>query len=116
VRVLRLAHHLLDAGDEDLPVADLAGLGGLDDGFDRSVEVGILHDHLDLDLRQEVDHVLGAAIQLGVALLAAEALHLGDGEPGHSDLGQGFAHLFELERLDDGSDLLHEGLLAGCGG
>ena len=64
--------------------------------------------HLDLHLRQEVDHVLGAAIELGVALLAAEALHLGDGEPGDADLGERLAHFVELERLDDGFDLLHD--------
>ena len=31
---------------------------------------------LDLDLGQEIDDVFGAAIELGVPLLAAEALHL----------------------------------------
>ena len=66
-------------------------------------------DQLDLDLRQEVDDVLGAAIELGVALLAAEALDLGDGEPGDADLGQRLADFVELERLDDGFDLLHGG-------
>ena len=40
---------------------------------------------LDLDLGQEVDDVLGAAVQLGVALLAAEALDLGDGDALHAD-------------------------------
>ncbi len=44
-------------------------------------------DHLDLDLRQEVDDVLGAPVELGMTLLPAEALHLGDGEPGYADLG-----------------------------
>ena len=63
--------------------------------------------HLDLHLGQEVDDVLGAAIELGVALLAAEALDLGDGEAGDADLGQRFAHFVELERLDDRFDLLH---------
>ena len=34
------AHHLLDRRDEDLAVADLAGLGRLDDGLDAAVDVG----------------------------------------------------------------------------
>jgi hypothetical protein len=29
------------------------------------------------------------------------------GEPGDAELGQGLAHFLELERLDDGGDLLH---------
>src|SRR5688572_28095635 len=42
-----------------------------------------------------------------MALLAAEALGLGDGDPGHSDLVQRFLDLVELERFDDCLDLLH---------
>ena len=45
-------------------------------------------DDLDLHLRQEVDDVLGAAVELGVALLAAEALHLGDGHALDADARQ----------------------------
>jgi hypothetical protein len=65
------------------------------------------HDHLDLDLGQEVDHVLGAAIELGVALLTAKTLHFGHGQAGDADFGQGLAHLVELEGLDHGFDFLH---------
>ena len=36
------AHHLLDRRHEDLAVADLARLGGLDDGLDAAVDIGIL--------------------------------------------------------------------------
>ena len=50
-------------------------------------------DDLDLDLRQEIDDVLGAAIELGVTLLAAEALDLRHGEPGDAHFGQRFARL-----------------------
>ena len=45
----------------------------------RSTSV-VLDHHLDLHLGQEVDHVFGAAVELGVALLAAEALDLGHGQ------------------------------------
>jgi hypothetical protein len=93
--------------DEDLAVADLAGLGGLDDGLDAAVDVFVLDHHFHLHLGQEVDHVLGTAVQLGVALLAAEALDLGDGEAGHAHVAQRFTHLLQLERLDDGGDLFH---------
>ena len=59
------------------------------------------------DLRDEVDHVGGAAVDLLLAAGAAEALHLGDGHAVHADLGERFLHLVELEGLDDGLDLLH---------
>ena len=46
------------------------------------------NDDLDFHLGQEVDDVFGAAVELGVALLAAEALHLGHGQAGDADLGR----------------------------
>ena len=38
------------------------------------------HQHLELDLGQQVHHVLGPAIELGVSLLTAEPLDLGHRE------------------------------------
>ena len=68
----------------------------------------VVGDHdFDLDLGQEIDHVFGAAIQLGVALLPAEALDFGHGQAGDADFGQRLAHFVEFERLDDGFDFLH---------
>jgi hypothetical protein len=102
------AHHLFQVPHEDLAVADLAGAGGLHDRFDHGLDLVVGHRDFELDLGQKVDHVLGAAVQLGVALLAAEALDLGGGDAGHAGLGQRLAHVIELERLDDGHDHLHE--------
>jgi len=48
-----------------------------------------------------------AAIKLGMALLAAEALGLGNGDAGHADFVQRFLHFIELERFDDRFDLFH---------
>ena len=76
----------------------------------RSSEV-VRDRGLDLDLGQEVDDVLGAAIELGVALLPAEALDLGDGDALHADRRQGLADLVELERLDDGGNQFHDVLV-----
>jgi len=41
---------------------------------------GVFDQHVDADLRHEVDGVFSAAVYLGVAALATEALHLADGE------------------------------------
>ena len=101
---------MLDRGDEDLAVADLAGARCLDDRLDRRLDLVLGDNDFDLDLRQEIDDVFGAAVELGVALLAAEALDLGDGEPRDADLGERLAHFVELERLHDRFDLPHRGL------
>ena len=45
------------------------------------IDLPVVDDHLDLDLGDEVDLVLGAAVRLGVAALAAEAADLADGHP-----------------------------------
>ena len=65
------------------------------------------HDHLDLHLGKEVDHVFGAAVQLGVALLPSEPLGLDHRDALQAHLVQRFFHLIQFERLDDGLDLLH---------
>ena len=67
----------------------------------------VRHRDLDLDLRQEVDDVFGAAVELGVAALTPEAFDLGHGDALHADLGERFAHVVELERLDDRHDHFH---------
>src|SRR5687768_12441818 len=100
-------HHPLQVPDEDLAVADLAGAGGLHDRLDHRVDLLVCDPDFQLDLGQEVDHVFRAAIELGMALLAAEPLDLGGGDAGHAGLGQRLAHVIELERLDDGHDHLH---------
>jgi hypothetical protein len=45
-------------------------------------------DDLDLHLGQEIDDILGAAIQLGMPLLTTEALDLRDGQAGNADFRQ----------------------------
>src|SRR3954463_282439 len=98
------ANDLLKIEHEDLAVADLAGVRGFLDRVDRLLEQLGLDRRLHLHLREEVDHVFGAAVELGVALLPAEAFDLGDGDALHPDRRQRFADLVELEGLDDCRD------------
>src|SRR3569623_973178 len=102
------AHHAHDVGDEDLAVADLAGARGLRDGLDGALDLIVLHHRLDAHLGQKIHHIFGAAIELGVALLPAEALDLGDGHAGDADLRHRLAHVVQLEGHDAGIDLLHK--------
>src|SRR3989344_1029648 len=101
------ADDLLQRGHEDLAVADLAGACRRFDGFDDAVEDGLVHGGFDLDLGQEVDHVLCTTVQLGVALLTAEALDFGHGDALDADGGQGLTHFIKLEGLDDGGHHFH---------
>src|SRR5262245_40444695 len=101
------ANGAVETEDEDLAVADLAGLGGRGDGFDGLVELVGRDRDLDLDLGQEAHGVFGAAVDFGVALLTPVSLDLGDGHPVHPDRGQSVADLIKLERLDNGHDDFH---------
>ena len=100
-------YHLFDWHDKNLAIADLAGTRSLDDGLDGSVHVFRIDDDFDLDLGQEIDHVLGTTIQLGMPFLTTETLDLGDGQAGDTDFRQGLADFVELERLDDSFDFFH---------
>src|SRR5579859_7373668 len=101
------ADRLHDVEDEDLAIADLAGLGGGLDRLHHAVDDLVGDGHLDLHLGQEVYDIFGAAIDLGLALLAAESLDLADGEALDAERRQGFADFVELERLDDRHNQLH---------
>ena len=77
------------------------------DRLDGLLDHLVLDHQFELNLGQEIDHVLGAAVELGVALLPSEALGLEHGDALEADLVQGVLHLVELEGLDDRFDLLH---------
>src|SRR5688572_16702148 len=83
------ADDLLEGGHEDLAVTDLAGASGGFDRFDHTLDDRVVDRGFDLHLGQEVDHVLRAAVQLGVALLPAEALDLGHRDALNADAAQG---------------------------
>src|SRR3569832_2449224 len=94
-------HDLFQAGDKNLAVADLAGIGRLLDGLDHALQQLGHEGHLELHFGQEVDHILRAAIQLGVTLLPPKSLYFRNRQAGDADGRQGLAHFVQLERLDD---------------
>ena len=63
---------------------------------DELVGDGNLHLHL----RQEIDDVLGTAVQLRVAPLPTEPLHFGDRHSLDTDLRERVAHVVEAKRFD----------------
>src|SRR5690606_41376394 len=98
------ADGVLRIDDDDLADAALAGIGGLADGFDHAVKPIVGNGHVDFYLGQKGDDVFRTAIQLGVPLLAAEAFDFGHRDALNADLRQGFTHVVQFERFDDGSD------------
>src|ERR1051325_9152409 len=66
--------HVLDRGDEDLPVPDPPGARTADDRIDDFRHALIRDQHGDLHLGQEIDDVLRAAVELRVTLLPPEPL------------------------------------------
>src|SRR5436190_7922829 len=101
------ADGLLDRENKNLAIADAASAGGVLDRFDRAVGKVVLNHHLDFHLGEEIDDIFGTAIELGMALLPAEAFHLSDGDAGDADFVERVFHIVEFERLDDRFDLLH---------
>src|SRR5664280_3854059 len=99
---------LLHREDPDLPVTDLAGAGGFDDGGGTLLHPGVVDEDLEPDLRHELDLVLCSPVDLGVASLATEALGLGR-QRGHTEVYRGaeyeveFVPKIRLEVLVDDS-------------
>src|SRR4051812_24053556 len=93
------ADGVVDIPDEDLAVADLPGLGSRGDGIDDLVGLIAGNSDFDLDLREEVHGVFGAAIDFSMALLTPITFDLSDGESVHPCRSQSVADLVELERL-----------------
>src|ERR1017187_2066248 len=79
------AQGLFDGGNKHLAIADLAGLGGSDDRAHGGVGLAVGHDEFDFYFRQEIHGVFAAAIDFGVALLAAKPLDLAHGHAFDAD-------------------------------
>ena len=107
------ADGFVDGGDEEFAVADFAGAGGFDDGGGDAGDEVVGEDDLDFDLWLEIDGVFAAAVDFGVAFLAAETFDFGDGHAVDGELGEGVFYVFEFEGFDDGFDLFHWGIWVG---
>ena len=70
-------------------------------------EKGIVDGDHQLHLPQQVDGELVAAVGLAMPALAAEALHVHDGQTEDFDVGQGLLDGFQAMGLDDGDNQFH---------
>src|SRR5437762_10305159 len=104
------AHRVFHWKNENFPVADLAGLGGAHDFVHSFIHQIIGADDFHFHFREKVHGVLAAAINLGVTLLPAEALHFRDSHSFNSQFGERLFDLFELERFDNRFQFFHVGV------
>ena len=93
--------------NENLAVTDFTGLGGPNHFADRFFDHIIGQNNLDLHFGEEIDRILAAAIDLGVAFLPSESFDFGDRHSLDTKLGQSFFNLLEFERLNDRFQLFH---------
>src|SRR3546814_12207176 len=89
--------NLLEIKDENLAIADLAGSGRLLDRFDDLINHVILDGNFELDLGQEIDDILGTAVELGVTFLTSKTLQFGNRDPLHSTGDDSLHHLDNLQ-------------------
>ncbi len=99
---------LFDFKNEDLAVADFAGVGGFLDGLDHTLDEFGFHRDFNFHFGQKVDDVFGTAVELGVAFLTSEAFDFGHGDALHPNACEGFTHLVELEGFNNGANEFHE--------
>src|SRR5262249_24478213 len=101
------ANGFLYLGDENLAIANAAGLRGASYGIDRLVDHVIAEHDLDLHLRQKIDDVFRAAIEFRVSLLTPEPLGFRDRNALKSYFLQSLLYFIEFEGLDDRLDFFH---------
>src|ERR1700754_3663423 len=98
---------MVEIDDEDLAVADLAGLGIGRDGVDGLVDMIGGDSDFDLDLGEEAHRIFGAAVNLRVSFLTAVAFDFRHRETVNANGGQGVTDFFELEWLNDRHNNFH---------
>src|SRR6056297_1012712 len=101
------ANHPLERLDEDLPVADVARPGRLDQGVDGGVDERIRDGDLNLHLLVELDDVRAASVGLDDAALAAVAADARDRDASHAGCEQRLLHGGKAFGTDDGGNQLH---------
>ena len=92
---------LIHGTDEDLSIPHLAGMRGGDDGVYHPVYMGILDDHRNLHLGQQVDLVGPSPPLVFYATLRATSLDLDDGHADTADILKRMLDVLQLFRAYD---------------
>src|SRR5437763_15639012 len=100
-------HDLLEVDHTNLAVADLARPSRSANGLDHPLSEGIGDRDFDLGFRHELDDVLGAPIDLGVAALPPKASALSNRYARDAQIADGLANLIGLVSSDTLRDQFH---------
>src|SRR5271169_785878 len=95
---------VFEVGDENLAVADFAGVRLELDCVDHRLVLLILDHQLNFQLGQKVDHVFRATVQFGVTLLTTESFHFVNRHDGDTETLKLLFYRIQSERLDDSFD------------
>jgi len=106
-RVGQHPDHVVHGDHPDLAVTDPARPRGGGQRLDGGVQRRFVDQHLHPHLRDEVDLVLGAPVDLGVAALTTVALRLRHRHTCHPDSLERGLHRLQGVRLDDRGYQLH---------
>src|SRR5690349_17116275 len=83
----------VDGAHEDLPVADLIGPRHLADGLEDSLDLVVIDDDLEGELRHQIDGVLGSSVELAVPALASMSERFAHRHPPHAGRPKTVLHL-----------------------
>src|SRR5262249_48474578 len=106
------ADDVFQGDDKDFAVADLAFAAqaaacAFDNGVDSGLDKVLIDGNVQANFADQIDlHGLAAEI-FRVALLAAVALNVGDGEAEDFHFGESLFYGFQPVRLNDGNDQFH---------
>src|ERR1700677_2896634 len=100
-------HDLRQCEHKDFSVAHLSRVRRLLDRLYQRLQHGIGYRDFYFCLRNELDDVFGAAVDLRMTTLPSESSHLGHGDPLHADVADGLAHLVQLEGVGEGGHDVH---------
>jgi hypothetical protein len=101
------AKHRFEIENENLAVADLFGSARALNRLDDLGKQVVGDRDFDLDLGNKAHGVLIAAIDLGLALLPAEATNFADGHTLDTEAGERIPNFIELERLYHCHNVFH---------
>lgn len=93
--------------DEHFAIPDLAGAGSHGNCLGGLIGSRVRHNYFHFHLRQQVDVIFLAAIDLPVAFLPAVPANFSDGHTQNSDRNECVFDFFHFEWLDIGFDFLH---------
>jgi hypothetical protein len=106
--IIANSNRFVDVRTKDLSVADLSGPGGVQDGLLGLFYQGIGEHHLDLGLGNEIDAVLTATVDLGMALLPSVSADLEHRHALDTNFLQRSFYRVQLGILYDCFDLRHD--------